>query len=319
MRRIRTLLAACAVFLLAACASTGPAGEGNRLEWINPSTAGQCNQAYTALVECKDRALRDGQEAVIEQLLQTPLQINDANPGAPDMSFMTNRGKARQARGFWRGEQLPTQFHRALITRGTVQTLNNAAAVDAGGGLVDIAITGHGYAVGDRIGIAGSTNYDGHHYVTAVPDVNTIRITTTFQAETFAGTEEVWHAPGVDTNTLSELSEIAAGNGYSAGGIALTRDATGWPTLTEDDTNDRADLVAANGVYTASGGPIPASGAGAAYEVITDDNATVGNREVLMVSDLNDITGHPAGTEHTVSAEQSFTVQSATVRAEEAA
>lgn len=235
------------------------------------------------------------------------------------MSFLTNRGKARQARGFWRGEQLPTTFHRALITRGTVQTLNAAAAVDAGGGLVDIAITGHGYAVGNRIGIAGTTNYDGHHYVTAVPDANTVRITTTFQAETFAGTEEVWKAPGVDTNTLSELTEIAAGNGYTTGGIALTRDSSGFPTSTEDDTNDRHDLVAANGVYTASGGPIPASGAGAAYEVITDDNATVGNRDVLVVNDLNGISGHPAGTEHSVSAGQSFTVQSATIRASEPA
>lgn len=241
-----------------------------------------------------------------------------ADTGGTAMSFLTNRGKARQARGFWRGEQLPTTFHRALITRGTVQTLNAAAAVDAGGGLVDIPITGHGYAVGARIGLAGTTNYDGHHYVVAVPDVNTIRIATTFNAETFAGTEEVWQAPGVDSDTLSELSEIAAGNGYTSGGIALTRDATGFPTLTEDDTNDRADVVAANGVYTASGGPIPASGAGIAYEVITDDNATVGNREVLQVSDLNAISGQPAGTEHSVSAGQSFTVQSVTIRGAQA-
>lgn len=235
------------------------------------------------------------------------------------MSFLTNRGKARQARGFWRGETLPTTFYRALVTRGTVQTLNAAAASDAGGGLVAIAITGHGYAVGERLGIAGTTNYDGHHYVVAVPDVNTIHITATFSAETFAGTEEVWKAPGVDTNTLSELSEIAAGNGYTSGGVALSRDSSGFPTLTEDDTNNRADLVAANGVYTASGGPIPASGAGAAYEVITDDNVTVGNREVLQVSDLNGITGHPMGTTHSVSAGQSFTVQSVTIRASEAA
>lgn len=229
-------------------------------------------------------------------------------------AFHTNRGKARMFRGWFRGEQLPTTFYRALVTRGTVQTLNAAAAVDAGGGLVAIPITGHGYAVGQRIGIAGSVNYAAHHYVVAVPDANTIHISASFVAETFAGTEEVWAAPGVDTNTLSELSEIAAGNGYTAGGLALSRDSSGFPTLTEDDTNNLASIVAANGVYTASGGPIPASGAGASYEVLLDDNATVGNREVLAVFDLNGITGQAMGSAHSVSDGQPLTLQSATLR-----
>ena len=33
-------------------------------------------------------------------------------------------------------------------------------------------------------------------------------------------------APTVDTNTFSELTEIAAGNGYTAGGISLSRNST---------------------------------------------------------------------------------------------
>lgn len=40
-------------------------------------------------------------------------------------------------------------------------------------------------------------------------------------------------APTVNTNTFSELTEIAAGNGYTAGGIALTRNSTDFDALTE--------------------------------------------------------------------------------------
>lgn len=73
MKQIRTLLTVLALgLMLGACASTGPAGEGNPLEWINPSTAGQCNQAWVELQECKDRALEDGKGAVLEKIL-TPL------------------------------------------------------------------------------------------------------------------------------------------------------------------------------------------------------------------------------------------------------
>jgi hypothetical protein len=47
-------------------------------------------------------------------------------------------------------------------------------------------------------------------------------------------------APDADTNTLSQLTEIAAGNGYTSGGIAFSKNATDFPGLTEDDGNNRA-------------------------------------------------------------------------------
>lgn len=93
-------------------------------------------------------------------------------------------------------------------------------------------------------------------------------------------------APTADTNTLSQLTEIAAGNGYTTGGLILNRDATDFPTLTEDDTNDRGDINIKDLVWTATGGPLPASGAGARYAVLTDDNVTVGSREVWAYFDL---------------------------------
>lgn len=116
-------------------------------------------------------------------------------------------------------------------------------------------------------------------------------------------------APGPDTNLLSELTQIATGNGYSDGGIQLTPNATDFDTLTEDDGADRALTQIKDLVWTASGGPIPSSGGGARYAVLTDDNVTVGNREVLHYWDL--------GAARTVSAGQALTLQDCEIRVDE--
>lgn len=88
-------------------------------------------------------------------------------------------------------------------------------------------------------------------------------------------------APTVDTNTLSQLGEIPNGNGYTTGGIQLTKNSTDFPTLNEDDSGDLAEIIIKDLTWTASGGTLPASGTGARYAVLTDDNGTVGSREVL--------------------------------------
>jgi len=93
-------------------------------------------------------------------------------------------------------------------------------------------------------------------------------------------------APGADINLKSELTEIAAGNGYTAGGYQLSFNSTDWDTWTEDDVNDRALVMLKDISWVASGGPIPASGNGARYAPITDDNATPANRNVYFYFDL---------------------------------
>ena len=113
-------------------------------------------------------------------------------------------------------------------------------------------------------------------------------------------------APVADTNTKSELSEIAAGNGYTTGGISLTKNATDFDVLTEDDTNDRALIQIKDLVWTASGGPIPASGGGARYAVFTDDNVTQGSREILTFWDLV--------SDRSVSSGQTLTLQNCEMR-----
>jgi len=93
-------------------------------------------------------------------------------------------------------------------------------------------------------------------------------------------------APTQDINTLSELTQIATGNGYTDGGYQLTPNATDFDVLTEDDTGDKGLIQIKDIVWTASGGTLPSSGNGARYAVLTDDNATVGSRIVIAYWDL---------------------------------
>lgn len=89
-------------------------------------------------------------------------------------------------------------------------------------------------------------------------------------------------APTADTNTLSQLTEIGTGTGYTSGGLAVERSATGFDVWTEDDANDRSYVQIKDLVWTASG----AGMSSVYYSVLTDDNATVGSREVYAYFDL---------------------------------
>jgi hypothetical protein len=113
-------------------------------------------------------------------------------------------------------------------------------------------------------------------------------------------------APTADINTLSELTQIATGNGYTDGGISLTRNGTDFDTLTENDANDRGELQIKDIVWTASGGSLPASGNGARYAVLTTDEGTVANRQILAFWDLS--------ADRTVSVGQTLTLQNLELR-----
>ena len=107
--------------------------------------------------------------------------------------------------------------------------------------------------------------------------------------------------PDADDNTMSDLTEVAAGNGYTSGGISLSRNATDFDVLTEDDANDKALVQVKDIVWTASGGTLPSDGVGATYAVITDDNATVLSRDVYHYGSL--------GGARVVSSGQTLTIQ----------
>jgi len=108
-------------------------------------------------------------------------------------------------------------------------------------------------------------------------------------------------APTADTNIMSDGTQITAGNGYTSGGYSLTPGDTDFDVNTEDDGADTAKVQIKDIVWTASGGNIPLAGSGARYAVLTDDNATPANRQVLAYWDLT--------SERTVSDTQTLTLQ----------
>jgi len=93
-------------------------------------------------------------------------------------------------------------------------------------------------------------------------------------------------APNADTKTLGQLTQIADGQGYSTGGFQLAKNSTDFDSLVENDTDDRSELQIKDVEWTADGGSLPASGDGARYAVLTDDNGTVASREVYFYWDL---------------------------------
>lgn len=116
-------------------------------------------------------------------------------------------------------------------------------------------------------------------------------------------------APTVDTDKFaSPLVEIAATNGYNAGGINLNRDSTDFDTLTEDDTNDKAILMIKDLIWTATG-TWPVSGSGARYAILTGNDTAQTDRDVWAFWDL--------GSDRTMTAGQTFTLQNLEIDATE--
>jgi hypothetical protein len=112
--------------------------------------------------------------------------------------------------------------------------------------------------------------------------------------------------PDADTNTFGQLTEIANGNGYTTGGYQLSRNSTDFPDWTEVDASDWATLLMKDIVWTASGGNLPGSGAGARWAALLDDNVTVGSREVWAWYDLT--------SDRTVSNGQTLTLADTTLK-----
>lgn len=201
------------------------------------------------------------------------------------MGGYTNRA-LRNYQGQFQGAGFPASFYAALVIAEQVGTLDNAAAADQGGDVVRIPITGHGMTAGRSLTISGSTNYNGNHVILAVPDVNNVDILANYVAETFAGTEVCYQGPGPDSNTFSDHTEIATGNGYDPGGIALALNTTNFTGLSENDASDLAEVALRALSWTASGGTLPASGNGAAFLILTDPNATQSAREIWAYFDM---------------------------------
>jgi hypothetical protein len=95
------------------------------------------------------------------------------------------------------------------------------------------------------------------------------------------------YTPNADHATFADVSahEVAAGNGYSSGGIDIEASNVGFTADAQDDTGDTGDVTMKDAVFTASGGTLPSTGA-ARYAVLMDFNATQANGQLIEVYDL---------------------------------
>ena len=96
--------------------------------------------------------------------------------------------------------------------------------------------------------------------------------------------------PDADVETFATLTPIATGNGYqSTGGIGanegfLLPGSTDWYAISHGAGYARIKIR--DIVWTAASGPIPSSGDGARWAVLTDNNVTIDSRVVLAWWDL---------------------------------
>ena len=111
--------------------------------------------------------------------------------------------------------------------------------------------------------------------------------------------------PDADDDSMTDVTEVTAGNGYTSGGVSLTPGATDFDTWTEVDASDWAIVQLKDVVWTASGGQLP-NGDTAYWAVLTDDNATVADREIYHYWSL--------GSGRTVSDGQTLTLQDCEIR-----
>jgi len=68
--------------------------------------------------------------------------------------------------------------------------INNAAAVNVGGGVVGIPVTGQTFVTGDSITISGTVNYNAVYTVLVSSTANQVNITAAYAAEIFDGVND---------------------------------------------------------------------------------------------------------------------------------
>lgn len=91
-------------------------------------------------------------------------------------------------------------------------------------------------------------------------------------------------APDEDSELFSAFTEIAAGAGYSAGGITVEASSVGWPVLTQNDAGSPSRTIMVHKTLSfAFSAAWPASGSAARYCLILDNAAT---KRVIGYEDL---------------------------------
>lgn len=132
--------------------------------------------------------------------------------------------------------------------------IDNAAAVDVGGGVVGIPITGHPYATGETITIANTVNYDGSYPVLASSTANQVNITVAYNAETFDGVNDSHNLTfdGADDTIALTVAQSIPANADRKELHITNHDATYrvfWGDSNVDPDNYRGVIIQPDSVY----------------------------------------------------------------------
>ena len=213
------------------------------------------------------------------------------------MGGLTNRGAYRQQLLFFPNQSEPTTYYAVLLE----STRSAEATTVSTSGTTATFSGAHNLGEDEIVELAGGAQAGEYRQVSSVTSATVVELDAAFSADqTNTAWVSVTGGPTRNTNTMADLTEIPAGNGYTAGGDAVARNTADFLTVIENDTLNTSVVTMADRIWTASGGNLPASGPGASHIALTDDNATPANRDVIWWGYL--------GAERTVSDGQPLTI-----------
>ncbi len=97
---------------------------------------------------------------------------------------------------------------------GATHTVNLSSVSDVGGGIIQFNTVLLAAAVGDIVTVTGTSDYNGNHTVTAVPDLNAVRVTATFvsnQSGSIEGPSRWDKMTGYTQRSSSDVDSQGAG------------------------------------------------------------------------------------------------------------
>lgn len=191
-------------------------------DWVTITLDGATNMAPLTLeIQLVDQPIND---ATMWGGIQ---RMYDGVSGNTDPTAPSSRSQV-DAIGAASGGSVHIQ---ATFDNTTTDTIDNAAAVDKGGGLVGIPVTGHAFSAGLEVTIAGSTNYNGSFEIIS-QTANEVVITASFVSETFTGSETI----------ISTIKTISFVGSVQSGTFASTEAEDGVLHDIDDVGND-IDIV----------------------------------------------------------------------------
>jgi hypothetical protein len=125
-------------------------------------------------------------------------QLAFRNPAGSDMELWiaVTEGEIDDSRASFSEEIAVRDIANSLVSGTSIIALplnfliNNAAAVNKGGGKVGVPVTAQPFATGESITITGTVNYNGAYLVDATSSANEVVITAAYVAETFDGVDD---------------------------------------------------------------------------------------------------------------------------------